>query len=327
MSLDAVIFDVDGTLADTEEAHRQAFNATFKEFGLPWHWDVALYVELLAVAVLLGALNATLGVLLKRIAFLPVACTLGCFSLVINGLVFWLAGALSHRLGLGFRVEGFWSGFFGALVTSLTAGLLERIVIGKEVPPQPEPPRKIKIIKEGKYSVVAMTKDGCETTAEFDVVISPVPAKPVIERYNSTQLIATESAKYQWFRNDTLLKNDTSRVLVVTELGKYSVKVSNIQGCSALSDSYEVLTSIDENKYSFDVYPNPTKGIVYFSDKLNGMVINSIKLMNSEGKEINNKLTRENSEYVMDISDLSSGVYFIQINFGSETIVRKVIKY
>jgi HAD superfamily hydrolase (TIGR01509 family) len=45
-----VIFDVDGTLADTEEAHRQAFNATFKEFGLPWHWDVELYVELLAVA-------------------------------------------------------------------------------------------------------------------------------------------------------------------------------------------------------------------------------------------------------------------------------------
>lgn len=46
----AVIFDVDGTLADTEEAHRQAFNATFKEFGLSWHWDVELYVELLAVA-------------------------------------------------------------------------------------------------------------------------------------------------------------------------------------------------------------------------------------------------------------------------------------
>ncbi len=50
MNLKAVIFDVDGTLADTEEAHRQAFNATFKEFGLPWYWDVALYVELLAVA-------------------------------------------------------------------------------------------------------------------------------------------------------------------------------------------------------------------------------------------------------------------------------------
>ncbi len=49
MTLKAVIFDVDGTLADTEEAHRRAFNAAFEEFGLPWHWDATLYRELLAV--------------------------------------------------------------------------------------------------------------------------------------------------------------------------------------------------------------------------------------------------------------------------------------
>lgn len=50
MGLSAVIFDVDGTLADTEEIHRQSFNAAFREFGLPWEWDVGLYIELLAVA-------------------------------------------------------------------------------------------------------------------------------------------------------------------------------------------------------------------------------------------------------------------------------------
>jgi HAD superfamily hydrolase (TIGR01509 family) len=49
MSLKAVIFDVDGTLADTEEAHRQAFNASFRAHGLPWEWDAPLYRELLAV--------------------------------------------------------------------------------------------------------------------------------------------------------------------------------------------------------------------------------------------------------------------------------------
>jgi len=92
------------------------------------------FVELLGVAVLLGALNATLGVLLKSIAFIPVACSLGCFSLVINGLVFWLVGNLSTKLGLGFRVDGFWSGFFGALITSVVAALLERILLGKEQP-------------------------------------------------------------------------------------------------------------------------------------------------------------------------------------------------
>jgi HAD superfamily hydrolase (TIGR01509 family) len=50
MTLEAVIFDVDGTLADTEEAHRQAFNETFRTHGLPWEWDAPLYRELLAVA-------------------------------------------------------------------------------------------------------------------------------------------------------------------------------------------------------------------------------------------------------------------------------------
>jgi HAD superfamily hydrolase (TIGR01509 family) len=50
MGLDALIFDVDGTLADTErDGHRVAFNAAFEEAGLPWRWQVPLYGELLAV--------------------------------------------------------------------------------------------------------------------------------------------------------------------------------------------------------------------------------------------------------------------------------------
>jgi len=50
MTIEAFIFDVDGTLADTErDGHRPAFNKAFEEFGLDWHWDVGLYGELLAV--------------------------------------------------------------------------------------------------------------------------------------------------------------------------------------------------------------------------------------------------------------------------------------
>ncbi len=46
----AVLFDVDGTLADTErDGHRPAFNAAFEELGLDWEWDVELYGELLAI--------------------------------------------------------------------------------------------------------------------------------------------------------------------------------------------------------------------------------------------------------------------------------------
>jgi len=50
MTLHALLFDVDGTLADTErDGHRPAFNQAFADAGLDWHWDVALYGKLLAV--------------------------------------------------------------------------------------------------------------------------------------------------------------------------------------------------------------------------------------------------------------------------------------
>ncbi|MCA8883240.1 MAG: HAD-IA family hydrolase [Rhodobacteraceae bacterium] len=50
MSLKALIFDVDGTLAETEELHRQSFNDTFAAHGLDWQWDEALYGDLLQTA-------------------------------------------------------------------------------------------------------------------------------------------------------------------------------------------------------------------------------------------------------------------------------------
>ncbi|GET42027.1 HAD family hydrolase [Microseira wollei] len=51
MQLQALIFDVDGTLADTErDGHRVAFNRAFASAGLDWNWSIELYGELLYVA-------------------------------------------------------------------------------------------------------------------------------------------------------------------------------------------------------------------------------------------------------------------------------------
>ena len=47
--LQAIIFDVDGTLSETEEVHRAAFNEIFNERGLDWHWDQPTYARLLKV--------------------------------------------------------------------------------------------------------------------------------------------------------------------------------------------------------------------------------------------------------------------------------------
>ena len=51
MKPSALIFDVDGTLANTEEdGHLRTFNEAFECFGLDWHWNQELYAELLSVS-------------------------------------------------------------------------------------------------------------------------------------------------------------------------------------------------------------------------------------------------------------------------------------
>jgi HAD superfamily hydrolase (TIGR01509 family) len=49
-ALKAIIFDVDGTLANTEETHRQSFNSAFAEFGLEYAWSIQEYTDLLAIS-------------------------------------------------------------------------------------------------------------------------------------------------------------------------------------------------------------------------------------------------------------------------------------
>ncbi|MFO1160320.1 MAG: HAD-IA family hydrolase [Reyranellaceae bacterium] len=49
-TLRALLFDVDGTIADTEELHRLCYNQAFLRSGIDWHWDRALYAELLRVS-------------------------------------------------------------------------------------------------------------------------------------------------------------------------------------------------------------------------------------------------------------------------------------
>jgi HAD superfamily hydrolase (TIGR01509 family) len=48
--LKALIFDVDGTLADTESVHLAAFNHAFEQVGMGWHWSLAQYTQLLDIS-------------------------------------------------------------------------------------------------------------------------------------------------------------------------------------------------------------------------------------------------------------------------------------
>jgi putative membrane protein len=80
----------------------------------------------LAAAFVIGALNATVGFILKLITFPISILTLGVFLLVINGLMILLASNLVR----GFHVHGFGPAFWGAVVLALL-GMLIRAVTKK----------------------------------------------------------------------------------------------------------------------------------------------------------------------------------------------------
>jgi putative membrane protein len=83
-------------------------------------------VAALIAALVIGFINATIGLVLKILTFPLTLVTLGLFWLVINALMLELASAL---LAPGFQVRGFFAAFVGTIVLSLLNLVLKGIVM------------------------------------------------------------------------------------------------------------------------------------------------------------------------------------------------------
>ena len=82
-------------------------------------WTVIL------VALVLGLVNAFIRPVLSVVSCGLIILTLGLFTLVINGLMLWLASWIcTHWLNLGFHVDGFWAAVLGAIVISVFSFLV-----------------------------------------------------------------------------------------------------------------------------------------------------------------------------------------------------------
>ena len=78
----------------------------------------------LIASLVIGLLNATVGLFLKIITFPLSILTLGLFLLVINGLMILFASSIVR----GFQVRGFVPAFWGAIVLALLGMLIKAVV-------------------------------------------------------------------------------------------------------------------------------------------------------------------------------------------------------
>lgn len=86
--------------------------------------QVAGFGSALLAALVLGFINTLVRPLLAILTLPITVLTLGVFYLVLNGLLFWLAGALLP----GFEVAGFWAAVFGAILYGIIAWALSALV-------------------------------------------------------------------------------------------------------------------------------------------------------------------------------------------------------
>jgi putative membrane protein len=92
---------------------------------------------LLVVALIFGIINAVLKPLIKVFGCAFYVLTLGLIALVVNGLLLWLTSVIAQQLHLPFHVNGFWAGFWGAIIVGLVSWLLNLFVGRREEREQP----------------------------------------------------------------------------------------------------------------------------------------------------------------------------------------------
>jgi len=95
--------------------------------------SVDSFYAALITALVLGLVNTLIRPLLVLITLPITILTLGLFTLVINGLLFWFVASFVD----GFHVAGFWSAFWGALVYSLVSSVAAWLLLPRPRPPAP----------------------------------------------------------------------------------------------------------------------------------------------------------------------------------------------
>ena len=124
-------------------------------------------------------------------------------------------------------------------------------------------------------------------------------------------LAATPGVSYQWFMNGDSIQGATSQWLIAGSDGNYYVAVTNINGCTALSDTVQIITGIKEiHELKFAVSPNPSNGNF---DVTCNEECDKIELSDISGRVIQSFTGKKRVWHITRSEALEAGVYIIHI--------------
>ena len=177
----------------------------------------------------------------------------------------------------------------------------------------------------GFYNVTVTDSNGCLAT-NSTIINEPNPVIVNIWQNGNTIEATTGFVSYQWYDGvGNAINGATNDTFTPTVQGEYSVAVTDINGCSAIS--YSILVIIDyvnQNEIKLTIYPNPTKGELTIESS---EYLTSISVLNSVGNRvtfIKNNITFEKQTSI-DLSTFAKGIYFIQLEIKNQLINHRII--
>jgi putative membrane protein len=85
-------------------------------------------LTLVVVALIFGVINAVVGPIIKTLSLPFIIITLGLLLLVINAFLLLVSGWIAREIGFNFRVDGFWTAVWGALIVTVASWILQLVL-------------------------------------------------------------------------------------------------------------------------------------------------------------------------------------------------------
>ncbi|MFA9219557.1 MAG: T9SS type A sorting domain-containing protein [Sediminibacterium sp.] len=178
--------------------------------------------------------------------------------------------------------------------------------------------------ESGYYSVYVQNEFGCSSTSEPYLYCAPIEA---FWNAAADQLsVADTYDTYQWFYNGMLLQGAITYYLISPPNGVYAVQVTNSYGCVITSEMITVNVGVEEIALDdqLNIYPNPV------TDVLNVQWNNTTESANLSIRDLSGRLVLServaNGNAVLDLSNLSSGNYILELQMEDRTLRKQVIK-
>lgn len=195
--------------------------------------------------------------------------------------------------------------------------------------------RELVVNQPGKYSVIGTTKDGCVASAEINVIERERPEKPAVLYYQGTVWSSKDAAKYKWYKDGKPLPKSNAKSMDIGRTDsvsrKYVVEIWDEYGCQAISDTLEVVSSVNELMAGefINVTPNPFDESFKLDVKLSTSTNVSIQIYDLNGKlvyETQDLSANSSISQTIDFSNLSSGVYMVYIKSNDKSWVKQIVK-